>query len=445
MRDVEHVVLGAGVAGLCAARLLVDAGASNLLIIDQYSEPGGNQKSFEINGYTYDVGAFYYWHSMPMFKMFPEMLENCVPKNILIERISPEGVVGPYPFSYRREFLDRGPLYWLAAFSSLSLARLRRPRFVTAEDFSVYWMGRKLYTDLGMAQYIERFFGIPGNGIEAQFAVSRMSAVSEIGKLSFWLRRINRELKKAVIRPKNSPADVLLVRPEKGLPHMYGRAIAALIERGVDVRLGHRINRIEKKGDRFEISAEDLVVRTANVVCAIPIKQVSNYFDIAPGKELECVDLVTLFVSFAGDRGFDGSILYNWGRVGRWKRLTMHSDYYGLRGGREYASVEVPLFRYTAYDTDMLIEDFMGSIKHYKIFQGDIRFEDYRLLENAYPAYTLGTSEKVSRALSELNDLGIQSVGRQGRFDYLPTGEHVAKQVASNLTMAGKRIHLPSG
>jgi protoporphyrinogen oxidase len=443
MRDVDYAILGAGVAGLCAARMLSNAGASNIIIIDQYSKPGGNQKSYEINGYTYDIGAFYYWPTMPIYKMFPHMLDDCVKKTICIERITPDGKIGPYPFSFRHEFLDRGPLYWLHALSSLWLARLRQSRFVSAEDFAVYWMGRKLYTDLGMARYIERFFGISADCIEAQFAISRMSVVAELGHLGFWLRKIRRELKKALRPERNPPVEMLIVRPEKGLPHMYGQAVDALVQSGVDVELGCRIDRIEKSGDKFEIYSSDGAVRAANIVSTIPVKQISRYFDIREGEELECVALATLFFSFAGERGFKGSILYNWGQEGRWKRLTMHSDYYGSRGGREYFSVEVPLFRCDAQDVDRLVRDFSDSVGKYKLFRGDLRFEDHRALEDAYPAHTLGTGARVTAAISQLSDLGIQPAGRQGRFDYLPTGEHVAKQVARNLTMGGKGLRLP--
>jgi protoporphyrinogen oxidase len=442
MRKVEYVILGAGVAGICASRLLHDAGVSDLIVLDQYKEPGGNQKSFEINGYTYDIGAFYYWPSMPMFRMFPEMQKSCVQTTIRIERISPSGIVGPYPFSLHTEFLSRGMLYCLSAFWSIARARLGSRSFVTAQDYAIYWMGRKLYVDLGMSQYIERFFGIPATGIEAQFAVNRMSSVPELGKIGYWLRKAFRYSKKA-LRLDRSPAEALIVRPEAGLPHMYGLAVNWLTERGAEFRLSTTINSIEKRGDFFEISTSEGNLRTANLVSTIPIKQVSKFFDVEQGQDLEYVNLATLFISFAGDRGFGGCILYNWGPVGRWKRLTMHSDYYGSRNGREYASVEVPLFRNAPQNIKDLYEDFVASANKYKLFKGDLRLEDHRMLEDAYPAYTPGTSAKVGQIISKLKELGIQSVGRQGRFDYLPTGEHVAKQVAENLTMQGRRLHLP--
>lgn len=443
MRDVEYAILGAGVAGLCTAKILSNAGVSDLVIIDNYSAPGGNQQSFEINSYTYDIGAFYYWRTMPMFKMFPEMLEDCISAKIEIERISPKGQVGPYPFSLRHEFINQGPIYWARTLSSLGRARLNRSHFVTAEDFAVYWMGRKLYTDLGMANYIQRFFGLSADCIEAQFAASRMPRVANLGSFKYWLKKANVTLKETLFPPGKPQANGLIVRPEAGLSHMYGRAVTALTRQGVDVRLDSKLNRIVKKDRRFELSMDGGQVRAANIVSTIPIKQISSFLDISAGQELESVALATLFFSFVGDRKFTGTILYNWGWEGRWKRLTMHSDYYGQRRKREYTSVEVPIFRCDSLDVELLVQDFTSSVSRYNLFQGNLTFEGHRFLEEAYPAYTLGTGEKVASAISQLNDIGIQSAGRQGRFDYLPTGEHVAKQVAGNISVKGRKLSLP--
>ncbi|MEZ5855985.1 MAG: hypothetical protein R3D67_15035 [Hyphomicrobiaceae bacterium] len=165
----------------------------------------------------------------------------------------------------------------------------------------------------------------------------------------------------------------------------------------------------------------------------MPVKQMCAHFEIPAGNELECVDLFTLFVSFEGDRGFDANILYNWSRRGRWKRLTMHSDYYGKRAGRAYANVEIPLFRKAPESAEAMFSDFAEAVRDYGLFQGDLRLEGHSLVQNAYPANTLGASAKAAAAIAALKQLGVQTVGRQGRFDYLPTGEHVANQVAQHL------------
>ena len=214
---------------------------------------------------------------------------------------------------------------------------------------------------------------------------------------------------------------------------MYGTAVAELRKRNVDFRLGARIKGIKKEADHFDIHADYNIIKAKSIVNTIPIAQACALFEVDAGTKLECVDLLTLFVSFDGIRGFDGCILYNWGSAGRWKRLTVHSMYYGERQGRQYASVEVPLFRTPSISVEELFEDFSASARAYDIFRGAMHYEGHSYVKNAYPAYTRGASAEAARAIAAINRLGVQSVGRQGRFDYLPTGAAVAKQVENNL------------
>lgn len=429
----DHVILGCGVGGLCTAGLLLQAGATNILVLDEFDQPGGNQISCEENGFTFDVGAFYYWPTMPLFRMYPSLLEDCRRRSLLVERIRPSGVVGRYPFGLKAEFIDRGPSYWTMALGSMGLARLRRRRILTAKDYATYWMGQKLFDDLGMADYIHRFFGVPADQIEAQFAIRRMDLIPRYGKPSYWLRNVYRHLKERVRSNSRGAGDPLLVRPEKGLAYMYAKAVHELVSRGVAIRLGTPIDRIAKQGSHFEISAAGAAFRTSNLVNTTPLCSIAAHFGIADASGLETVDLATLFVSFEGERGFDAQILYNWGRKGRWKRLTMHSDYYGARNGREYASVEVTLFRSGPPDFAELFNDFVSSVNGYGLFTGSLRLEGSRVTPAAYPAYTIGSTQKSNRVIERLGELGVQTVGRQGRFDYLPTGEHVAQQVDRTL------------
>lgn len=429
MDAYDHVILGCGVAGLCAAQILSSSGSGSILVLDEYSEPGGNQISMDVNGYTFDIGAFYYWPTMPLFELFPEMRAICPQVNIHIERIQPSGRVGPYPFSLRDEVFARGPYYLLRALSSLALSRLRSRTFITAEDFAVHHMGARLYYDLGMANYIERFFGLPATEIESQFATSRMQAIVRAGSMRYWLSAACKIVRHAVLPARNQPAEVLIVRPERGLAFMYGTAVAELRKKNIDFRLGTHVKVIKKEETHFGIHADDYTIQAKSIVNTIPIKQACALLGIEAATELECVDLLTLFVSFEGIRGFDGCILYNWGPAGRWKRLTVHSMYYGERHGRQYASVEVPLFRAPLISAEELFEDFASSARAYDIFRGAMYYEGHSYVKNAYPAYTLGASAEAAKAVAAINRLGVQSVGRQGRFDYLPTGAAVANQV----------------
>ena len=54
--DVDVVVVGGGLSGLCAARRLMDAGAS-VRLLEARDRVGGRTWSKEIGGATFDVGG----------------------------------------------------------------------------------------------------------------------------------------------------------------------------------------------------------------------------------------------------------------------------------------------------------------------------------------------------------------------------------------------------
>ena len=54
-----------------------------------------------------------------------------------------------------------------------------------------------------------------------------------------------------------------------------------------------------------------------------------------------------------------------------------------------------------------------------------------------HPVYTGKAHQRVSRALSQLSDFGIESFGRQGGFDYQPTARVSTLNAAAHLMPAG--------
>jgi hypothetical protein len=132
------------------------------------------------------------------------------------------------------------------------------------------------------------------------------------------------------------------------------------------------------------------------------------------------VPLIRLHLSLAGDRGFPQSVLYNFSHDGAWKRLTMHSDFYGKADGREYCSVEVIADR-VAGSVEAAEKDFRGHTSANGLFDGDLRLEGCHVLPHAYPIYTERAGDRAARSIAALREFGVESFGRQGGFVYQPT------------------------
>ncbi len=55
------------------------------------------------------------------------------------------------------------------------------------------------------------------------------------------------------------------------------------------------------------------------------------------------------------------------------------------------------------------------------LFAGDLRLEGSDVVSNAYPVYADKADQRAAKVIAELRMLGIESIGRQGGFDYQPT------------------------
>lgn len=410
-KDYDTVVLGAGASGMISASILLNQGTDKLLLLDEYGELGGNHISRNIGDYSFDIGSFFFQADSPLAMHFPEIMRYYIPAPYTIGRITPRGAVAPYPFSLKQDVLAAGPLEWVRIGLSLLRARIFENADANALAFTHYWLGRRFTERSGLANYMRRFFGVSPSAIEATFAQKRMRWIKDNASL--------RKLHALVSRKKPRPP-MQYVRPREGFPHLYGAVGRSIRERGGDIRLGERINAIAREDQGFRIETAGGAIRTKNLISTMPIEMVTALCGMEPERGLTTVALISLFYSFAGERGFRKNVLYNFTSDADWKRLTMHSDFYGLANDRSYFSVEV-VTRTAEPDFAAADRNFREHIQKCGLFRGDLRLEGSTLTRNLYPVYTTGSGEAANRAIAKLKDFGIRSFGKQGGFDYQPT------------------------
>jgi hypothetical protein len=213
-----------------------------------------------------------------------------------------------------------------------------------------------------------------------------------------------------------------LARPKSGYAALYEPIKRALGQSGVGFKLGTDIVKIEKTaGDRFVVtSSRGERMTSARMISTIPINVLSDLCGLEQQHPLQTITLISLYFSFAGERGFGQSILYNFSYDAAWKRLTVYSDFYGRTDEREYFAVEV-----VANDAITSIElaetEFRQHVAKNRIFDGDLRLEGGHMLDNAYPIYVHGAAANARQQIDGLKQLGIESFGRHGAFNYQPT------------------------
>jgi protoporphyrinogen oxidase len=409
------MVLGAGISGLVSASVLLKQGYQNLVVVDEYNHIGGNHIDCSIGEYTFDIGSFIFQDDSPLLVHLPELLPLYSSISPTWGRLNPQGVVTKYPISIKDDLIAAGPIEWLRILSSVLFARIFRRRLRNARDFAQFWIGARLLHRSGLGQYMERFYGLPAEQIDIRFAEKRMLWIKEHASLRRYLA-LPRWLRPSAKLVPNQQ----LARPREGFAHLYQGAAEWLKRSGVTFLLGAEMHSLQKKDDLFFLNAGGRRIAASRVVSTIPLERVQDLCGIISEGKLQTVTLISLFFSFAGDRGFDHAVLYNFSHTGAWKRLTVYSDFYGPSGGREFFAVEVNA-DHVAGSVETAAEDFRRHTSENGLFTGDLRLEGSHTVSNAYPIYTDKADERAASAIAALRAFGIESLGRQGGFDYQPT------------------------
>jgi hypothetical protein len=423
------IVLGAGVTGLVSASVLLRQGVGRVCVIDAYPRIGGNHLDVAKGPFTFDVGSFIFQDDSPLLNHFPSLLERYVPISPSWGRLNPQGMVTAYPISVRDDVLAAGPLGMARIALSVVRARLGGRGGSSARDFARYWIGDHLLRRSGLEAYMRRFYGIPPEQIDIRLAEKRMLWISEHASLRNQIRRL--------LRPAApGPANRQMARPREGFAALYEPLRAELEARGATFRLGTAPDRLVREDGVFRLVVGGETIVADRVISTVPLPVAARLCGLGDDTGLEAIHLISLFFSFAGDRGFSPSILYNFSPEGAWKRLTVYSDFYGPAEGRAYFAVEV--IGGQVGDSAAAAEaDFRDHVRRNGLFRGDLRLEGHYSLDHAYPIYSGNAGERAAAIVAALKALGVESFGRQGGFDYQPTARvstHVAEAALAQKT-----------
>jgi hypothetical protein len=148
------------------------------------------------------------------------------------------------------------------------------------------------------------------------------------------------------------------------------------------------------------------------------------------GAAAETLTLASLFYRFRGELGFDAELLYNFTFNGEWKRVTMLSKLYGAEGGDEYFGVECNMRRAGEVGLVELAERFQEHVGRRGLFRGSLLYQGGLLTPDAYPFFRRGRAGDILLARQALRESGIETVGRQGTFEYLHSKE-IAERAAA--------------
>ncbi|ACM30432.1 NAD(P)-binding protein [Agrobacterium rhizogenes] len=426
----DAVVLGAGISGLVSASVLLRQGYARVLIVDEYDHIGGNHIDWSSGGYTFDIGSLIFQDDSPLLEHFPELLPLYVPITPQWARLNPQGMITTYPISVRDDIFGAGLLESARIFASVIYARLFQRKMRNAREFARYWIGGRLLHRSGLESYMRRFYGVATDGIDIELARKRMLWISEHASIQNLISR--------VLKPKRQgPTNRQMARPKEGFRFLYKAASDRLEKDGAAFHLAAEMLSVYKVQDQFHLQLKDRLVACDRIISTIPIHRAEELCGLDSGRKLDTITLIGLYFSFSGDRGFRQSIIYNFSHEGAWKRLTMYSDFYGCADDREYFTAEV-IGNHAGGSVQQAEDDFREHVRANGLFQGDLKLEGSYVLEEAYPIYSRGAAQHAAEAIRQLQAFGLESLGRQGGFNYQPTAR--ASTVEAEAALRDKQI-----
>jgi protoporphyrinogen oxidase len=433
--SAQHVlVLGAGIAGLAAADALNRAGY-RVTVLERGSAPGGAHRSHQIGPYTFDVGSIFYDDKGLIFSLAPENRELCPAVHRIERRIAPDGKLLSYPIE-PRELLHWGYPKLSKALLDLLLRRQITRLDGTLETICLARLGRTIYTDTGLKSYITRFNHTDPRLLDEEFFLYRMGFIERQTRLSALLGHVRRALFGQAFRAANLRPSVLRVRPRDGFLALFTPLQQRLEAAGVVFAMNEELQRIEGKPAGYVVQTSAGTHRCDIVVNTIPLDTLHTALFGTPSG-IGSLDLMTLFVSARRLAPAMGNVLFNFHATGRWKRATIYSRLYSDPAvAREYLSVEHTILPGAAADPETAFAEFKAQLEGFGHAE-DLRLEGHDRVSDCYPLYRPGTHALRPQILKRIEATGVVTVGRQGRFEYLPTSSGVIRRVLEELAAAG--------
>ena len=433
------IVLGAGIAGLFAASRLVGAGFK-VTVIEKSGQCGGAHRSENIGPYTFDIGSIFYEQNALLFSLADGLVEQCPQVMRKQRRIAPDGALLHYPLSPREVLRTQA---WRVP---LGVADMLASRVLVRQDGSLDAISRKrlgsiFFKDTGLAAYISRFNHVSPTQIDERFFFRRMGFIEKATRMGNLLKVGS----KMFFSDKGfqTPRRPLYIRPQAGFPALFDPIRQKLEQAGVTFRFNENITSITRQGNGYVLTSGEHQIETGTLVSTIPLTALHAML-FGGDLGLASLDMTTLFVSAKSLDPRTGNVLFNFHNRGHWKRATIYSQLYPeAETDRAFFGVEVTIPPGGKHDPEGFFADFREHLTALGLAE-DMQLEGSAFNEAAYPLYLKGSDAELQTALERVGEAGIITVGRQGRFEYLPTSTGVIRRVGEELDKALSAIQLES-
>jgi hypothetical protein len=406
-------VVGGGVAGITAAIKLARETDASVDLIERSEHPGGLLCSAKIGNLIFDIGPFFFRKDNAFFSVFPEVLSAFVQAKPTLSKISQEGIVDKYPFSIRRLTDENGVDGLLYLLIDRFYAKTRYLHPTNVYEWVVHRMGNKLYEVTGLRHYLQRSYNIDSREIDVKFALQRMHDMKNYTvphAIAFALRK--------ALKSNSAQTPPLFIRPTPGFQSVFNTISKTLRIANVNFIAPAVINSIHIQNNSFILDLGGYQRAYSGMISTIPLSNLLALLGEQSSASYMHLNLVSMF--YQGELNFPGDVLFNYSKLGKWRRLTSFSRLYNSSGGRDYFTVETTVRSDSTIDVTALRHDFEQHTKDIRLVK-NTEFLGNAITPLAYPVNLVCQSTNVERDKLLINNLGIFLAGRQGQFVSLST------------------------
>jgi protoporphyrinogen oxidase len=443
-RNRNVVILGAGLAGLAAGRLLSESGA-RVTVVERESTVGGLSRTVEHRGFRFDLGGHRFFTENKKIEDFVkdalggDMLDVHRSSKVLID-----GAYFDYPWRPANALLHLGTRRAAAILFDFLAERVRRrfrkTEIISLEDWIVDRFGRTFF-DIFVEEYSEKVWGVECSRISKDWAERRIEG------LSFGIA-----VRDALFGQHGAKARTL-IRKFLYPPLGIGR-IAECLRWKIDennsvltgttaVRINHSAARIDGVATR---TGDQTTFRpVAELVSSVPLPALARLMNPAPPADvLEAVsrlrfrDLVIVTLMIDRERVTDQTWIYAPQRGIPFGRLHEPTNWSARMApeGKTLLVTEHFCFRgddvWTAADK-ALVEATVASLEGLDLIERREVIDSVVLrIPNAYPVFDIGYNRNCGIIRDYFEEFGnLRLIGRGGQFRYFNMDHAIESGIAA--------------